>query len=90
MEGRVQILPEKELPARPLELFACPAHIYTGYLATQLMARSPECTLHTTIQLEQCRKRLQVRLSLVPGPFSLYASMEGEGLGGLVMCGDIR
>ena len=60
MEGSVRILPEEVLPARPFDLFACPAHIYAGCLATQLVARSPECTLHTRIQLEQCRKRLQV------------------------------
>ena len=60
MEGSVRILPEEVLPARPFDLIACPAHIYAGCLATQLMARSPECTLHTMIQLDQCRKRLQV------------------------------
>lgn len=60
MEGRVVILPEQLLPPRPLDLFACPNHIYSSCLATEMVARQPECTLHSVIQLDQCKRRLRV------------------------------
>lgn len=59
VEGRVEILPEEGLPPYPLELFVCPQHIYSGYMATQVMAREAEqCTPHLVKQLEKGRKRL--------------------------------
>ena len=64
MEGRVEILPEQLLPPRPLQLLSCPQHIYLGCLATQLVARKPECTIHHVMQLQQCRNRLQVRVEV--------------------------
>ena len=61
LEGQVVILPEEELPPHPYGIFACPSHIRASCHATQLVARTPECTLHTRMQLEQCRNRIQVR-----------------------------
>ncbi len=61
LEGSVKILPELELPAHPYGVYASPAHIRDSCHATQLVARTPECTLHTRTQLQLCRNRLQVQ-----------------------------
>ena len=59
MDARVEILSECLLPPKPLDIFVFP--IYTSCLATQMVARQPECTRHSAVQLAQCRRRLQVR-----------------------------
>ena len=60
MDARIEILPEKLLPHRPYELFTCPAHVYDGCHATQLLARQPDCSEEIIKRLEVCRRRLQV------------------------------
>ena len=60
MDCQVKILPEQYLPPPPLHISPCPAHVYSGYHATQLMARQPNCTIYTCTQLDRSRKRLQV------------------------------
>ena len=60
MDCCVAILPERTLPPRPLDLFACPPCVYSGGVATRLVARAGEMSAHS---INKYSKILQVTTS---------------------------